>query len=298
MSKFKYIVTEEDHGLPVKKLVRTKFTFSSRLMTKLKKQNLIFLNGEPVQGWITPEPGDIISVKLPEEKSEFPAEDIPIDPVYEDDDLMIINKQPGVTVHPTKGHPVHTLANGLMKYMEDTDQAFKIRFINRLDMNTSGLIAVGKNSHAQDDFIKQMQANTTRKRYIAIVNGIVEEDDFTINLPIGRPDPDDVRRYVTEDGYPSVTHVHVLERFPKEPGYTMVELLLETGRTHQIRVHMTHLGHPLVGDELYGGENPALICRQALHSYSLSFAHPVTGEPITVKAPLPEDMKNLIQKLR
>lgn len=298
MTKFKYIVTKEDDGLPIKKLIRTKFTFSSRLMTKLKMQNLIFLNGEPTAGWITPNPGDIITVKLPEEKSNFPAENIPIYPVYEDDDLLILNKQPGVTVHPTKGHPVHTLANGLMKYMEDTNQAFKIRFINRLDMDTSGLLAVAKNSHAQDDFTKQMQANQTKKCYLAIVNGIVEEDDFTINLPIGRPDPEEVRRGVMEGGYPSITHVHTIERYTKDNGYTLVELLLETGRTHQIRVHMSHIGHPLVGDELYGGNNPELLNRQALHAYKLSFHHPVSGEPITVKAPLPQDIKDVIEKIR
>ncbi len=298
MAKFKYIVTKEDDGLPIKKLIRTKFTFSSRLMTKLKMQNLIFLNGEPTAGWITPKEGDIITVRLPEEKSDFPAEDIPIYPVFEDDDLLILNKQPGVTVHPTKGHPVHTLANGLMKYMEDTNQTFKIRFINRLDMDTSGLLAVAKNSHAQNDFTKQMQANTTRKRYRAIVNGIVEENDFTINLPIGRPDSEEVRRGVMEDGYPSVTHVHVLERYRKDSGYTLVELLLETGRTHQIRVHMSHIGHPLVGDELYGGNNPDLLNRQALHAYRLSFHHPVSGEAITVEAPLPQDMQNVIDKIK
>ncbi len=298
MTKFKYIVTKEDDGLPIKKLIRTKFTFSSRLMTKLKMQNLIFLNGEPTAGWIIPNPGDIITVKLPEEKSDFPAEDIPISPVYEDDDLLILNKQPGVTVHPTKGHPVHTLANGLMKYMEDTNQAFKIRFINRLDMDTSGLLAVAKNSHAQDDFTKQMQANQTKKCYLAIVNGIVKDDDFTINLPIGRPDPEEVRRGVMDDGYPSITHVHTIERYAKDNGYTLVELLLETGRTHQIRVHMSHIGHPLVGDELYGGNNPNLLNRQALHAYKLSFRHPVSSEPIVVTAPLPQDIKDVIEKIK
>ena len=298
MSKFRYIVTEEDKGLPVKKLIRTKFSFSSRLMTKLKIQKLIYLNGEQVQGWITPELGDVITVELPEEKSDFPAEDIPITPVYEDDDIMIINKQPGVTVHPTKGHPCHTLANGLMKYMEDTSQSFKIRFINRLDMDTSGCIAVAKNSHAQDDFTKQMKANTTRKEYLAIVNGIVKEDDFTINLPIGRPDPLDLRRRVMDDGYPSITHVHVVERFKKDNGYTLIQLLLETGRTHQIRVHMTHLGHILLGDKLYGDNSEKYIDRQALHAYRLSFKHPVTGEEITAEAPLPSDMERALEMLR
>ena len=213
----------------------------------------------------------MLSVKLPEEKSDFPAENIPIHAVYEDDDLLILNKQSGITVHPTKGKPCHTLANGLMQYMEDTDQAFKIRFVNRLDMDTTGLLIVAKNSHAQDELVKQMRANATEKRYIAIVNGVIPEgrDQFTI--------------------------VKVLRRFPS--GFTMIELLLETGRTHQIRVHMSHIGYPLVGDHLYGGINPTLLPRQALHAYKLSFRHPVTGEPMTLEAPLPEDMELVIKKI-
>ncbi|MDD7718736.1 MAG: RluA family pseudouridine synthase [Eubacteriaceae bacterium] len=280
----------------MKTLIRRRFSFSSRLMSKLKYQHLVFLNGEEVAGWITPEVGAEISIKLPEEKSDFPAEDIPIYPVYEDDDLLIINKQPGVTVHPTKGHPSHTIANGLMTYMDKTSQAFKVRFVNRLDMDTTGLLIIAKNSHAQDEVTKQMKAKTTEKRYKAIVNGIVEKDEFTIDLPIGRPDPDNVARAVMmEGGYPSVTHVKVLERYPA--GYTMVELLLETGRTHQIRVHMSHIGHPLVGDFLYGGEHPELIDRQALHSYKLSINHPVSGERLVLEAPLPDDFKEVIEKI-
>ena len=296
MAKFEYTVTKEDEGVPVK---GTKFSFSSRLLTKLKYQHLVFLNGEEVAGWITPQIGDILSIKLPEEKSDFPAEDIPIYPVFEDDDLLILNKQPGVIVHPTKGHPLHTIANGLMKYMQDTGQTFKIRFVNRLDMDTTGLLIVAKNSHSQDDLTKQMKANTIEKRYIAIVNGIVKEDAFTIDLPIGRPDPENVARGVMlEGGYPSVTHVKVLESFPKGKGYTMVELLLETGRTHQIRVHMSHIGYPLVGDYLYGGEAPWLLDRQALHAYKLSFNHPVTGKRLTVEAPLPHDIQEVIKKIK
>ena len=194
MSKFQYTITKEDEGMTIKTLLRSKFSFSSRLLTKLKFQHLVFLNGEEVAGWISPKEGDVLSIKLPEEKSDFPAEDIPIYPVYEDDDLLVINKQPGIIVHPTKGHPNHTIANGLMKYMEDTNQSFKIRFVNRLDMDTTGLLIVAKNSHAQDDVVKQMKANATEKRYIALASGIIEEDSFTIDLPIGRPDPDDVRR--------------------------------------------------------------------------------------------------------
>ncbi|SCJ82912.1 Ribosomal large subunit pseudouridine synthase D [uncultured Eubacterium sp.] len=299
MAKFEYIVTKEDEGVPVKGLLRTKFKFSSRLLTKLKYQHLVFLNGEEVAGWITPEIGDVLSIKLPEEKSDFPVEDIPIYPVFEDDDLLVLNKQPGVIVHPTKGHPSHTIANGLMKYMEDTAQMFKIRFVNRLDMDTTGLLIVAKNSHSQDNLTKQMKANAVEKRYIAVANGIIDKDAFTIDLPIGRPDPENVARGVMQEGgFPSITHVKVLERFPKGKGYTMVELLLETGRTHQIRVHMSHIGHPLVGDYLYGGENPWLIERQALHAFKLSFNHPLTGERLEIEAPLPADIQEVIKKIK
>lgn len=299
MAKFEYIVTKEDKGVPVKGLLRTKFKFSSRLLTKLKYQHLVFLNGEEVAGWITPEIGDVLSIKLPEEKSDFPVEDIPIYPVFEDDDLLVLNKQPGVIVHPTKGHPSHTIANGLMKYMEDTEQMFKIRFVNRLDMDTTGLLIVAKNSHSQDNLTKQMKANTVEKRYIAVANGIIDKDAFTIDLPIGRPDPENVARGVMQEGgFPSITHVKVLERFPKGKGYTMVELLLETGRTHQIRVHMSHIGHPLVGDYLYGGENPWLIERQALHAFKLSFNHPLTGDRLEIEAPLPADIQEVIEKIK
>lgn len=299
MAKFEYIVTKEDEGVPVKGLLRTKFKFSSRLLTKLKYQHLVFLNGEEVAGWITPEIGDVLSIKLPEEKSDFPVEDIPIYPVFEDDDLLVLNKQPGVIVHPTKGHPSHTIANGLMKYMEDTEQMFKIRFVNRLDMDTTGLLIVAKNSHSQDNLTKQMKANTVEKRYIAVANGIIDKDAFTIDLPIGRPDPENVARGVMQEGgFPSITHVKVLERFPKGKGYTMVELLLETGRTHQIRVHMSHIGHPLVGDYLYGGENPWLIERQALHAFKLSFNHPLTGDRLEIEAPLPADIQEVIEKIK
>ena len=161
MSQFQYIVTKEDREAErsVKELVRANFTFSSRLMTKLKQKHLVKLNGETMQWWITPEAGDIITATLPEEKSDFPPEDIPIAVVYEDADLLVINKQPGVVVHPTKGKPCHTIANGLMQKMLEEDENYKIRFVNRLDMNTSGLLIVAKNSHAQDALTKPMNAS-------------------------------------------------------------------------------------------------------------------------------------------
>lgn len=331
MSEFQYKVTKKDATakLSVKELVRLRFSFSSRLMTKLKQNHLVFLNGKDVQWWISPCEGDIITIKLPDEKSDFPPEDIPISVVYEDSDLLVINKQPGVVVHPTKGKPCHTIANGLMKKMLDESENYKIRFVNRLDMNTSGLLIVAKNSHAQDSLSKQMNAGSRdlHKKYKAIVVGEIPNDCGTIDLPLGRPDENEVERWVLpveQGGYPSVTHYRVLDRFN---GHSLVELELETGRTHQIRVHLSYIGYPILGDHLYCNGDPfeyrrlhgdprddenyepelgqggkeivsELIDRQALHAYSLTLRHPVSGELLQLEAPLPEDMQTVIQKLK
>jgi len=328
MTEFKYTVKDTDRELSIKELLSRNFGFSSRFMTKLKQNRLIFLNGENMPGWVTPEPGDVITVNTPDETSDFPPEDIPIHVVYEDRDLLVINKQPGFVVHPTKGKPYHTMANGIMKKMLDEGESYKIRFVNRLDMNTSGLLIVAKNSHAQDNLTKQMKSDHIQKKYKAIVDGVIAEDSGTIDLPLGRPDPDEVERWVlpVEDGgYPSVTHFRVLERYK---AHTLVELQLETGRTHQIRVHLSYCGHPIIGDHLYcngdpfeyrrihgdprppldGTKSPRMetnpeivspyIDRQALHAFSLTFTHPVTGEELHLEAPLPEDMEKAIEKIR
>lgn len=295
--KFIYTVTQEDETkeLQVKELLRHKFDFSSRLRTKIKKNQGVTLNGMPAKPWAVPKKGDVIAISIPEEVSYFPPESIPIEAIYEDDDLLIINKQPGVVVHPTNGHPEHTIANGITQYMLDTHQSFKIRFINRLDRDTSGLLVLGKNSHAQDGFVKQMKLGTVTKQYLAVVKGIMPQDGGTIDEPLGKPDPAGVHRGVVPGGSPSVTHFQVLKRFPK--GFTLVELTLETGRTHQIRVHLSHLGYPIVGDTLYGVEDQSLIKRQALHAERLSFVHPVTGKAMLVEAPLPLDMADLLDRI-
>lgn len=242
--------------------------------------------------------GDEIVVEMPEEESHFPPEDIPIEILYEDADIMLINKQAGVTVHPTKGHASHTIANGLMKVMQDRGDSFKIRFVNRLDMDTSGLLIVGKNSNAQAALVEQMGKGSLEKQYVAILCGIVEENSLIIDEPIGHPQPEEVCRSVVHDGSgrPSVTHLEVLERFSN--GFTLVRLRLETGRTHQIRVHTSYIGHPVAGDALYGGEAPGFIDRQALHAERLRFCHPVSGNLIDITAPLPQDMQEMLSKLQ
>lgn len=297
MREFEFIVEKEDEGIALRKLLKKRFGFSSRLLTKLNANKNVYLNDSVLKGYMKPKAGDVIKALLPDEKSHFPEADIPIDVVYEDDDLLIINKQAKVTVHPTKLHQNETIANGLMKYMRENGKSFKIRFVNRLDMDTSGLLIVGKNSNAQDKIIHQMHNDNVGKTYIALVNGIVQDDNFTVNLPIGRPDPESpVRAVMNEGGKESITHIKVMERF--KSGFTLLKIRLETGRTHQIRVHMTHLGHPLCGDDLYGGACPNIIDRQALHAYQLSFIHPVTNKRMEFEAPLPKDFQNALDIIK
>ena len=294
MTQFRHIVTSEDVGKEVRQITREYFDFSARLRNRIKREKLTMRNGEPAEGWHKVSLGDEISITLPDEHSNFPPEDIPIDVVYEDDDLMIINKQPWIVVHPTKGHPAGTIANALSNYMENTGDIFKIRFVNRLDRDTSGLLLVAKNAYCQNHITDQMRKGCIHKKYIAIVKGNMASESGTIDLPIGRPDPDNIKRGVVAEGAPSVTHYKVLEHLRD---HTLVELLLETGRTHQIRVHMSHIGHPVAGDTLYGGDDAEVIDRQALHAASLSLIHPITKEPVEFGAPLPDDMREAISTL-
>ena len=294
MGKYNHTVTEEEYGMSINEILRSNFNFSARFKTKIKFQNLLDLNGVQAKGFMKPEVGDLISIRLPKETSDFPAEDIPIDVLYEDDDILIINKQPGIIVHPTKGHPYHTIANGLMKYMQDTGQEFKVRFANRIDMDTSGIVICAKNANCQDSISNQMKGQDVVKKYVAIVHGRVE-DDCVINLPVGRPDEVSIRRCVMEEGKDATTIVKVLEAFDD---YSLLELTIMTGRTHQIRVHLSHIGHPIIGDALYEGEAPGLIERQALHAYHIEFIHPMTEERLTIEAPYPDDMLKALEIIR
>lgn len=294
MGKYNHTVTTDELGKSINEILKANFTFSARFRTKMKFQSLVDLNGTPTPGYIKPEVGDIISIRLPEESSDFPPEDIPLDIVYEDDDILAINKQIGIIVHPTKGHPTHTVANAVMKYMLDTNQKFKIRFANRIDMDTTGIIICAKNANAQDDISKQMRAGTTIKKYIALVDGVIDHD-MTIDLPVGRPSQESIQRKVMlEGGKEAVTDIHIIEKFKN---HTLIELTIHTGRTHQIRVHLSHIGHPICGDELYGGSQD-LITRQALHAYHLEILHPMTHENLVIEAGLPQDIKNAINEIK
>ena len=300
MAKYEHTVTTEESGLTINQILRMNYKFSARFRTKMKYQSLVDLNGTPTPGYIKPGVGDVIGVRLPDEKSDFTPEDIPLDIIFEDDDLILINKQPGIIVHPTKGHPEHTIANAVMKYMQDSGQSFKVRFANRIDMDTTGIIIVAKNANAQNELSSQMRRNTVVKKYYALVEGVVKEDHFEINLPVGRPDQVSIRREVmSEGGKNALSEVRVIERYnSKEYGpHTLVEVILHTGRTHQIRVHLSHIGHIITGDILYGGSNQ-LMQRQALHAYYIEFDHPVTKDRVIFRTGLPDDIKDAIEKLK
>ncbi len=302
-----YNCTASDEGLLVKEILRLRLKLSSHLLKKIKPLGGIMLNGERCGVRHRVKAGDVVSVRYPEETSYFEPQDIPLDVVYEDEDLLIVNKQAGLIVHPTHNFPDGTLANALVFRMQQTGEAFKPRFVNRLDMNTSGLLIVAKNAHCQDFLSNEMAADRVDKIYTAIVHGITEPSG-TIDLPIMKDPDHKARRMVSPEGYPSVTHYKTLETFNIKdtgqiPGYSLVELKLDTGRTHQIRVHMTHIGHPLVGDELYAqlygyAEDPEWMPRQALHAGSLSFAHPADGHTVSVSARPPKDMLDCLSLLR
>ncbi|WP_333473031.1 RluA family pseudouridine synthase [Crassaminicella thermophila] len=288
-------VDAEHAGMTLKEILYDKMRLSSRLVRKLKRKKGILVNENRIPFHAVLRKGDFVKVIMEEESNQFEPEDIPIEVVYEDVDLLIVNKEPGIVVHPTKGHPTGTMANAIVFYMQEKKENFKIRFVNRLDRDTSGLIIIAKNPFAQQELSKQMQENLVEKIYLAVVKGRIKEDRGTICAPIGREEPESIKRKVYEGGQPSVTHYEVINRFEEA---TVVRVKLETGRTHQIRVHMTHIGHPLIGDELYGSVDEKLIKRQALHAETLTFYQPRTNERIEVKASVPKDIEELIEKLR
>lgn len=292
--KLVFVANDVDKGRELKEILYDEMKLSSRLVRKAKRNKNILVNGNKITFHAKLRVGDVVEVIMEEAPNQFEAENIPIDIAYQDMDLMIVNKPSGIVVHPTKGHQAGTLANALVHLMEQTGEEFRIRFVNRLDRDTSGLIIVAKNQYTQQELSKQMQDNLVEKNYLAVVKGVMQKDKGTIDAPIGLENPEDIERKVYGDGQPSVTHYEVVQRLK---GATLVRVKLETGRTHQIRVHMKHIGYPLIGDILYGYVNEELIGRQALHAESLEFNQTRTGERITVKSNMPKDMEELISKL-
>lgn len=290
-----YTTLKSDEGMTLLEVISKSMQLSSRLIRKVKKDKQIYYNGRAKASMnLKVRCNDVIKIIMDLEENHFLPEDIDIDILYEDLDMMVVDKKAYIVVHPTLGHPTGTIANALAKHFNDVGVNTKIRFINRLDRDTSGVLLIAKNPYAQQFISAQMKADMTDKRYIALVHGEIEVDKATINEPIGKKNEDDIRRCVIKGGQDSLTHYEVVDRFN---GYTLVKIKLETGRTHQIRVHFSHLGHPIVGDELYGGDT-SIFDRQALHGAEISFYAPRSNEYTTVKSELPEDIKKLIERLK
>lgn len=288
-SRLVYLVEAGEGGRSIKEILKGKLSFSSRLLTKIKQGRNVLVNGQYRKYHEEVSAGDIIEVFMDEPPNQFLPQNIPFEVLYEDVDLIIVNKQPGIVSHPTKSHPINTMANGAAYYLQQRGSSCRIRFVNRLDMDTSGLLIIAKNPYAHHIMSEQMKKDQVRKKYITFVEGRVQEESGTISAPIYRPSEDAICRVVDERGQASITKYRVMERFL---GATMLEIELLTGRTHQIRVHMSHIGHPIIGDTLYGKESP-LINRQALQAYRLEFLQPRYRKPVYVRVLLAEDMEAL-----
>ena len=247
------------------------------------------------------EAGDPLEVEIPAPQPlELTAEDIPLDIVYEDGDLIVLNKPKGLVVHPAVGHWSGTLVNALLHHCRDSlsgiNGALRPGIVHRIDKDTSGLLVVAKNDFAHQSLAAQLQDHSLAREYVCLVTGGMRADSGTVDAPIGRHPADRKRMAVVADGRPAVTHWQVLERFS---GYTLLKCRLETGRTHQIRVHMAHIGHPIVGDMVYGRKKPELgQDTQCLHARAITFRHPRSGETVTLTCPLPPYLEALLHQLR
>jgi 23S rRNA pseudouridine1911/1915/1917 synthase len=295
-----YIVPEEDNGLELKAVLQRRLALSRKLISRIKlTEQGITVNGAREYISIRVKTGDVVEIRMEEEASDdILPQDIPVDVLYEDEHLLIVNKPAGIIVHPTTGHWSNTLANGVVHMWLSRGLKIRFRPIHRLDRETSGVLAIAKNPYVHQNVSEQMKANTVEKEYTAIVHGSLGQEEGTVNEPIDRNPDSPHYRIVTPTGYPSVTHYRVLERLSEA---CLLQVRLETGRTHQIRVHMSYLGHPLFGDSMYGigdEESGLPIGRHALHASQLSFTHPVTKEKLVFTAPLPPDMKQLLSVLR
>ena len=294
--ELKYLVENKDYK-NINEILSLHFKISTRLKNKLIKEKRIFLNGKNIDSRYEVNIGDniVIDFNYEEDNSNIVAKNIPLDIIYEDEWFLVLNKPAGIAIHPSILHYEDSLSSGVKYYFDQIGLKKKIRPVNRLDFNTSGVVIFAKCEYIQECFSKQMQEGLFKKNYICLAEGIFDKKIGTINLPIARKPGSIIERCIDSNGQISVTHYKVLEENVSE-GISLVNCSLETGRTHQIRVHMKAIGHPLIGDTLYGFSSN-LINRQALHSFQISCIHPVTKKNCNFKAEIPEDIKNIIKAL-
>ena len=268
---------------------------------RLIETGQVLVDGKPARKSARLAGRETVEVTLPDpEPADALPQDIPLDVVYEDDDVIVVNKPSGLVVHPAPGHPDGTLVNALLHHcggsLSGVGGELRPGIVHRIDRDTSGLIIAAKNDAAHQALAAQLADHTLARTYEAVVVGALREDGGTVDAPIGRCPSDRKKMAVVPNGKRAVTHWEVLERFP---GYTYVRCRLETGRTHQIRVHMAHLGHPIYGDTVYGGKKPVPgLTGQCLHAVGLRFVHPRTGETVELSCPLSGEFQALLEKLR
>lgn len=296
-----YIVKQEEQGKRLDVYLANKNSEITRTTAqRLIEQENVLVNGKKQKVAYKVLEGDIITLKKVEAKQiELKAQDIPIEIIYEDKDIIVVNKPKGMVVHPANGNPDGTLVNAIMAICKDSLSGIggEIRpgIVHRLDKDTSGLLIVAKNDKAHVNMSEQIKNHEVKKTYIALVRGIVKENEATIDMPIGRSASDRKKMAVVKNGRNAVTHIKVLKRYDK---YTLLEINIETGRTHQIRVHLSHIGYPVIGDYIYSnGKNEFGIVGQCLHAKCLEFKHPVTGKEMKLEAPLPDYFDKILKEI-
>ena len=281
-------------------IAEEKKELSRTTIKRLLEDGDILVNEKIQKASYKPETGDKIQINMPEVvETKLVAQDIPVPVIYEDKDIIVVNKPKGMVVHPANGNPDGTLVNAILAMCKDSLSGIggEIRpgIVHRLDKDTSGLLIIAKNDLAHMNMSKQIQDRKVIKKYIALVRGTVPENEATIDMPIARSQKDRKKMTVDKNGKEAVTHFKVLARYDK---YTLLEVKIDTGRTHQIRVHMSYIGHPVIGDEVYSnGKNEFGVKGQMLHAKYLEFKHPITGKDIKLEAPLPEYFEEVLKQL-
>ena len=297
-----YIVNQEEKGKRLDTYIPSVDTDITRTSAqRLIEDGNILVNGKNAKVSYKIQENDKISVEIPEPKQiELKAQDIPIEIVYEDSDIIVVNKPKVMVVHPANGNPDGTLVNAIMAICKDSLSGIggEIRpgIVHRIDKDTSGLLIVAKNDNAHVKMSEQIKNHEVKKTYIALVRGVFKENEATIDMPIGRSTSDRKKMAVNKNGKNAITHIKVLKRFDK---YTLLQVNIETGRTHQIRVHLSHIGYPIVGDYTYSnGKNEFDVVGQCLHAQKLEFKHPITQKDMCLEAELPQYFKDILDKLK
>ena len=296
----KVIVGNEEENNRIDSYLSNKVEISRVTIQRLIKEEKILVNNKSTKSSYKIQQGDVIIVNEDEPKeTTIKAQDIPVEIIYEDNDIIVVNKPKGMVVHPANGNPDGTLVNSLMAICKDSLSGIggEIRpgIVHRLDKDTSGILIVAKNDKAQINLSEQIKKHEIEKTYIALVKGIVKENEATINMPIGRSTKDRKKMAVVRTGKEAITHFKVIKRYNN---YTLLEIKIETGRTHQIRVHLSQIGYPIVGDTTYSnGKNEWGIMGQCLHAKSLKFVHPITKKEMFLEAKMPEYFENVIEEL-